>query len=492
MKNRIFFKSVLALGDILILSGGFLLAYYLRISPTIFFLEFAPPVEIYFQFSFFVGLVGFLMLNTSGMYRLQHPSFRMEDAFCIFKAVTFSFLIIMAMSFALKGILTRYNTVTHSRWVIAMAWAGSLIALTLWRRVFSVFLMRLLRRGKGLKRVIIVGTDETARGFYQAIVKNIAFGYRPLGFLSLIPKEASREGNGEPPLPQGPADRVQKSQILGRLGDLPSILRSERVDEVVMASMNLDTEMMASTIKTCERAEVQFSMIPSFFEILTHQMRVEEVADIPIFQLEEHIFQHWGRLAKRGMDIVLSLCAVILTAPIWTLIAIGIRLESRGPILFRQARIGKGEKVFYVYKLRSMCDDAEQKRHEIDAYHVSDDPLFRGAKDDTRVTRMGRFLRRFSLDEFAQVINIIKGEMSWVGPRPHTPDEVKGYKTWHYRRYDVLPGITGLTQISGRRNLSLDDMARLDIYYIENWSLLLDLQILIKTIPTVLRGQDNW
>ena len=497
MKRRMIFKIILALGDVLILSGGFLLAYYFRFSLTIFPQQFSPSFEIYFQFSYFVGLVGFFMLNAFGLYRLQYPSFRVEDFFSLFRAVTFNSLIIMALSFALKGIITRYDVETYSRLVVAMAWLLSLIALTLWRWGFSVFLGHLLRQGIGLKRIIIIGTDEVAHGFHHAIVKNVACGYRSLGFLFFFsrPKEISAQGNGghKPPVSlKGQADRVEESQILGRIDDLPSLLQTEHVDEVVLASMNLDTDVIASIIKTCERTDVQFSIIPSFFEILTHQMRVKEVADIPIFQLEKRIFQQWNRLVKRGMDIVLSACVVVLTAPVWIFVAIGIRLESKGSVLFRQARIGKGEKVFYAYKMRSMYDDAEQKRHEIGTQNIFDDSLFRGKKDDPRVTHIGRFLRRFSLDEFPQVINIFKGEMSWVGPRPHTPDEVKGYKEWHLRRYDVLPGITGLTQVSGRKDLSLDEMARLDIYYIENWSPVLDLKILLKTIPAVISGRGAY
>ncbi len=497
MKRRMTFKIILALGDVLILSGGFLLAYYFRFSLTILPQQSSPPLEIYFRFSYFVGLVGFLMLNAFGMYRLQHPSFKVDDFFSILRAVTFNSLIIMALSFALKGIITRYDVETYSRLVVAMAWLLSLIALTLWRWGFSICFGHLLRQGIGLRRIVIIGTDEVAHGFHRAIVKNVACGYLSLGFLSFSShlKETGGRGNGghKPPVfPKDRADRVEESQILGRIDDLPSLLQTERVDEVVLATMNLDTDVIASTIQTCERTGVQFSIIPSFFEILTHQMCVKEVADIPIFQLKKRILQQWSRLVKRSLDIVLSACVVTLTAPVWIFVGIGIRLESKGPVLFRQARIGKGEKVFYTYKMRSMYDDAEQKRHEIGTQNIFDDSLFRGKKNDPRVTRIGRFMRRFSLDEFPQVINVFKGEMSWVGPRPHTPDEVKGYKKWHLRRYDVLPGITGLTQVSGRRNLSLDEMARLDIYYIENWSPVLDLQILLKTIPIVLKGSDNW
>ena len=477
MKKRMLIKPIQAFGDMLLLFGAFLLAYYLRFALDVFPERPVPPFELYFQFAFLVALIGFAMLYSAGVYNLKHSTFGVEDFFAILRAVTFTSFIIMAMNFALRGVITRYDVETYSRLIVAISWALSLASLTLWRLGVAILLTRVRKQGRGLRKVVIVGTDEVARGFYRAVQENVDFGYQPVGFLY----------NGLPVK----TPSVEGLRVLGGVQDLPSILRTESVDEVVLACMNFDTEVMASTIKTCERADVQFSMIPGFFEILTHQMRVEEIADIPIFQLEERLFLRWGRLVKRGLDVALSFIFIMLTTPLWMIIAIGIKLESRGPVLFKQPRVGKGEKLFYVYKFRSMCADADERRHEVERLNTSGDALLRVA-DDPRVTKIGRFLRRFSIDEHPQVINVLKGEMSWVGPRPHIPEEVKGYKEWHRRKYDALPGITGLTQVSGRKNLSLDEMVRLDIYYIENWSPVLDLKILLKTIPTVLWGRGAY
>jgi exopolysaccharide biosynthesis polyprenyl glycosylphosphotransferase len=408
------------------------------------------------------------------MYRLKRLSFGIEQFFSIFKAVTFTALIIMIMNFALRGIITNYDVETHSRLIVVMSWVLSLMFLTIWRLSLSAIFKSILKSGRGLKNVVIVGTDQVARGFFKAIRGNIDFGYRPIGFVY----------NGLP-VQDG---KVEGVDVLGGVDDLPKILRKQNIDEVVLACMNFDNEIMAQIVKTCERTDVQFSMIPGFFEILTHQMHVEDVADIPIFQLEERIFQRWGRLAKRSMDVGISLVVLVLTMPLWILLAICIKLDSQGSALFKQARVGKGEKLFYVYKFRSMCANAESRRSEVELLNKSEDGLLR-VDDDPRVTKFGRFLRRFSIDEFPQIINVLKGEMSWVGPRPHMPSEVAGYLEWHRRKYDVLPGITGLTQVSGRKNLSLDEMVRLDIYYIENWSSIIDIKILLKTVPAVLWGR---
>jgi exopolysaccharide biosynthesis polyprenyl glycosylphosphotransferase len=411
------------------------------------------------------------------MYRLRKLSFGIEDFFCILKAVTFSGLIIMATNFILRGYISGYDLETYSRLIIFIAWLLSLVLLTLWRWGGALVFKQLRRRGRGLKNVIIIGTDQIARGFHTAILENVDFEYRPLGFVY----------NGV----DSSGEEVEGLEILGNLQDLPEIFRTRSVNEVVLACMDIDTEVTAQLIKVCERGDVQFSMIPGFFEILTRQMRVQEVADIPIFQLEERIFQRWGRMVKRGMDVGLSLAILVLCAPFWGLAALAIKLESRGPVIFKHARVGKGERVFDMYKFRSMYADAEQKRSALENQHSSEDALLRLPRDE-RVTLFGRFLRRFSIDEIPQIINVLKGEMSLVGPRPHMPSEVARYKEWHRLKFDVLPGITGLTQISGRKNLILDEMVRLDVYYIESWSPWLDLKILLKTVPTVLGGRGAY
>ena len=194
---------------------------------------------------------------------------------------------------------------------------------------------------------------------------------------------------------------------------------------------------------------------------------------------------------KWGADIGIALAMLVVFAPVWILVAISIKIESRGKVIFKHPRVGKGEKVFDMWKFRSMCEDAEVRRKELEDQYGSADALLR-VPDDARVTRVGKVLRRFSIDEIPQLYNVLKGEMSLVGPRPHMPSEVAHYKDWQRRKFDVLPGMTGLTQVRGRKDLSLDEMVKLDIYYIENWSPLLDLQILLKTIPAVWTGKGAY
>jgi exopolysaccharide biosynthesis polyprenyl glycosylphosphotransferase len=477
MKRRLLLKPILAFVDIAILVGTFQLAYWLRFQASFLPERPVPSFELYFRFSFLVALIGFGMLHSSGLYRLRHLSFHIEDFFSILRAVTFTALIIMATNFILRGYIAGGDIETYSRLIILIAWLMSLMLLTLWRVGVAQILKQLRRRGRGLRNVIIVGTDAVAQGFYRAVKEEVDFEYRPLGFVS----------NGT-----GPDEETRRDlNILGDLQDLPSIIRAQPVNEIVLACMDMDNETLAQLIKICERADVQFSMIPGFFEILTRQMSIQEVADIPIFQLEERIFQRWGRLVKRGMDIAISLLVLVPFTPLWALIALGVRVGSKGGVFYNNARVGKGEKVFQMCKFRSMYDDADMQRRELEEHHGSADALLR-LPEDTRVTPFGRVLRRFSLDEIPQLINVLRGEMSLVGPRPHIPSEVAHYMEWHKRKFDVLPGITGLTQVSGRKNLSLDEMVRLDIYYIENWSPWQDMQILLKTLPAILGGRGAY
>ena len=477
MRKRLLLKPVLALVDIAILAGTFQLAYWLRFKIPLLPELPIPTFELYFRFSFLVALIGVVMLHSSGLYRVRRLSFRLEDFFGVFRAVTFTAFIIMATNFILRGYIAGYDVETYSRLIILIAWSMSLVLLTLWRVGLAFGFKQLRRRGRGLRNVVIVGTDSVAQEFYRAVKDEVDFEYRPLGFVSTSDDPAGNAG--------------QVLQILGDVRNLPVIIRTHPVNEVVLACMGMDNENLAQVIKTCERADVQFSMIPGFYEILTRQMSVEEIADIPIFQLEERIFHRWGRLVKRGMDVGISLLVLVPFSPLWVLVALGIRANSKGGVFYKHGRVGKGEKVFQMFKFRSMHAGADIQRIELEQRHASADALLR-LSEDARVTTFGRFLRRFSLDEVPQLINVLMGEMSLVGPRPHIPSEVAHYKEWHKRRFDVLPGVTGLTQVSGRKNLSLDEMVRLDTYYIENWSPWLDVQILLRTFPAILVGRGAY
>lgn len=478
IKRRSIARPLLALGDGLLLAASFQLAYWMRFQATFLPQMPVPPFDLYFRYSFLTGIVGIALIYVGGLYRLDRLTFTVEDWFRLVRAVSLTAVVVVIMNFLLRGYIAGQGFETYSRLIILIFWIVGSILLTAWRWSVAWSFRFWLRRGRGVRDVLIVGTDDVGRGFWRALRGGGDAEYRGVGFVALA--------GGNPG-----TDELDGLPVLGNVDDLRRILRRGGIDEVVLAAAEVSEPCVASIVKACERADVAFSLVPGFLGILTRQMRVQEVADVPVFRLEERIFQRWGRLTKRGMDVTLSLIAIIAFLPLWLVVAAAIRLESRGPALFQQERVGKGERPFQTYKFRSMYVDAEERRRDLEATHGGGDAILRLPEDD-RVTRVGRVLRRFSIDEVPQVLNVLRGDMSWVGPRPHIPSEVARYHDWHKRRFDVLPGISGLTQVSGRRDLSLDEMVRRDIYYIENWSPWLDLEILLKTIPAILGGRGAY
>jgi exopolysaccharide biosynthesis polyprenyl glycosylphosphotransferase len=218
---------------------------------------------------------------------------------------------------------------------------------------------------------------------------------------------------------------------------------------------------------------------------------VDDLAGIPLIGVRDVTINRWQWALKRGMDVSVVVVGGLLFLPFIGLIALAIRLDSPGPIFFRQLRVGKGGQQFWCYKFRSMREGSENEQEELRAFNEAEGPLFK-IREDPRCTRVGRWLRRKSLDELPQIYNVLRGEMSLVGPRPHLPSEVAQFETWQMRRMEVPPGITGMWQVSGRSNITFDEGCLLDIYYIDNWSPSLDIKILLRTIPKVFIGDGAY
>jgi exopolysaccharide biosynthesis polyprenyl glycosylphosphotransferase len=231
--------------------------------------------------------------------------------------------------------------------------------------------------------------------------------------------------------------------------------------------------------------------VPDLFQMTLSRMSVTEMGGIPLIGIKREPISPVALIVKRVVDVAFALCLLIFTAPLMGLIVLVIKLDSPGPVLFRQARVGKAGRPFTLYKFRSMAVGAEEQKELLRNLNEADGPLFK-IKADPRVTRLGRFLRRLSLDELPQFYNVLRGDMSIIGPRPALAEEVAQYQPWHMRRLEIAPGITGLWQVSGRSELPFDEMALLDIYYVEQWSPALDLKILLRTIPTVLFGDGAY
>jgi exopolysaccharide biosynthesis polyprenyl glycosylphosphotransferase len=244
-------------------------------------------------------------------------------------------------------------------------------------------------------------------------------------------------------------------------------------------------------VRQCERHRVQVYIVPDLLQTTINRVSIEKLGEVPMIGMREEAIGRGWRVVKRIVDVVGSLVAMILGAPLAILVAILIKLDSPGPVVFSQTRCGEREELFVFFKFRTMCVGAEAEKQELITQSNGDKRLFK-LKHDPRITRVGRFLRKFRIDEYPQFFNVLRGDMSIVGPRPPVPSEVEHYLEWHRRKLDVPVGITGLSQVSGGSDLSFDEWALLDIWYAENWTFLLDLKILLRTIGVILLGKGGY
>ncbi|HXW01724.1 MAG TPA: sugar transferase, partial [Anaerolineae bacterium] len=349
--------------------------------------------------------------------------------------------------------------------------------LGLSRLIKVVLLREMRRRGIGTERVLIVGAGEVARAVMRAVVANPECGFNIIGFLDDNPVKGETD--------------IGRFKALGSVDNLVEVLREQIIDEVIITLPWQYHRKIVSIMAHCERENIRTRIVPDLFQMTISRMHVEDIAGIPMIGVKEVSISGLNQLVKRSIDLVCSALVLILAAPLMGLVALMIKLESPGPVLFRQERVGRNGRRFTVYKFRSMVEGAEYQQEALQEFNEADGPLFK-IKRDPRLTRVGRWLRKLSLDELPQFYNVLSGEMSLIGPRPPLPAEVKQYQEWHKRRLEVMPGITGLSQISGRSELTFDETALLDIYYVENWSLGLDTKILLRTIPKVIFGNGAY
>jgi exopolysaccharide biosynthesis polyprenyl glycosylphosphotransferase len=272
---------------------------------------------------------------------------------------------------------------------------------------------------------------------------------------------------------------------LGELEELDKVLDSERIDEVIIADPDFPEDSAVDLVDRCHRRGVRVRIAPSTMELLVQRAEFVPGESVPLFELTPPVFEGIDFALKRAFDLVIALLLLVLLSPLLLVIVLAVRLSSRGPILFHSSRPGIGQQPFNCLKFRTMHTDAEQRLADVESLNEASGVLFK-IREDPRLTAVGAFLRRFSLDELPQLVNVLRGEMSLVGPRPLPVRDFELMEEWHRKRYLVLPGMTGLWQVSGRSELDFDDLVRLDFVYLERWSLALDLVILIKTLPAVL------
>ena len=344
--------------------------------------------------------------------------------------------------------------------VFAIFYVSSLRAL--YDRVTAM----LMRAAGYQRRAVLVGRGKQIADVAHALADGPHSAIEVVGFLSPTPLPA----NG--------------LRSLGSLEDLDAVLGSARIDEVIIADPDFPQDAAVELVDQCHRRGIRVRLAPSTMEILIHRAEFIPGQSVPLFELGPPAFEGIDFALKRTFDVIGATVLLVLLSPLLIALTLAVMVSSRGPVLFRSVRRGIGQRPFPCLKFRTMHTDAEERQADLEELNEASGALFK-IREDPRLTPVGRFLRRFSLDELPQLINVLRGEMSLVGPRPLPERDYAMLEDWHRKRYLVLPGITGLWQVSGRSELDFDDLVHLDFLYLERWSLALDLTILLKTIPAV-------
>ncbi|HRY45118.1 MAG TPA: sugar transferase [Thermoanaerobaculia bacterium] len=454
---------------------GALAAAYLVRSELLprFFPERLTPL---YPFTWYLVLVGPVvviwtgLLFLAGAYRSRRTSGLKDEALLVGKIVLGGTVLLTILVYGL-----RLDFI--SRPFLPLFAVLNTVFLVVERLTVRIVARRVRARGFNYRTVVIIGDTPRARSMARLIHDHPWWGLRLLGVVRERPasSEAGTTAGGLP--------------VLGSLEDFPTILTSLPVDEVILAVDRGDVDQLEDVFLMCEEMGVKTRLILDFFPHVFAKVELEEFDGTPLLTFSTTPAETGALLVKRVVDVGLALLLGIVCLPLAALLALLIKLTSHGPVLFRQVRCGLSGRPFTFYKLRTMTEDAEERLSEVAHLNEHEGPVFKSSHDP-RVTPFGRFLRRFSLDEIPQLWNVLKGEMSLVGPRPPLPDEVARYEKWQRRRLSMKPGLTGLWQVSGRSDLpSFDQWMELDLAYIDNWSLTLDTKILLRTIPTVLSGK---
>jgi exopolysaccharide biosynthesis polyprenyl glycosylphosphotransferase len=463
----------MALTDIVLINLAFAAAYWVRYDLQ-WFRAVDPAYDAsfrdYIPFALVLTILLMIAYRLGGVYHQPRGASWLDEVYTLISSTTIAIVIIMAMTFWFRPLV-------YSR--LMFLWAGLLIVtlLSLSRLIKRWAWQSLMRRGMGVDRVLIVGAGEVGRRLMRNIVAQPELGYRVIGFVDDDPEKNRTD--------------IGRFKALGGIDNLPRVAQEEAIDEVIITLPWVYHRKILGIMRQCEREQVRARIVPDLFQLALSRVDIEDLGGIPIIGVKEISITGWNLAFKRASDIVLSLAVLIFLSPLLLLISVAIKLDSPGPALFKQVRVGKGGRRFICYKFRSMRQGAEEERPQLADLDEVVGPIFK-IRHDPRCTRVGRFLRRTSLDELPQLYNVLRGEMSLVGPRPPIPLEVEQYQEWHRKRLEVSPGMTGLWQVSGRSQLTFDEMCLLDIYYLENWSPLLDLKIALKTIPAVLAGRGAY
>ncbi|HXL37326.1 MAG TPA: sugar transferase [Ktedonobacteraceae bacterium] len=424
----------------------------------------------YFQ-SLEIGIViGLILIFTfRGLYKIRLTGTWFRQVWTIVSSTTLGMAFLITYYFI-------FQPISNSRLLVPFVWATAILILCFARLIVSSIMGILYRLGLGETRLLVVGSGRLSKMIMQHIVANPNLGYNIVGFLHDMNESPSDFG---------------RFKMLGTLDDLGMVIRSMQIDEVIIALPSYLHQQSIRSVRLCERLGTSFKLVPDLHELSLSRIDMEAIEGIPLIGIKQVSINSLQGFVTRVVDIIVAFLILIIGFPLWLCIALGIAITSSGGILYKQTRIGLAGRPFKVYKFRSMYKDADAHLADLMTLNEAQGPLFK-IKDDPRITLIGRFLRHTSFDEIPQLFNVIIGEMSLVGPRPALPHEVAQYDELQRERLTVKPGMTGLWQIRGRSDISFDEGVLMDLYYIENWSLRLYFQTLLRTIPVVIFGRGAY
>jgi exopolysaccharide biosynthesis polyprenyl glycosylphosphotransferase len=443
-----------------------------------------PHFEPYAALLWFVVLVRLVSNVYYDLYRLRGEFSYLDECVRVFRASAVGSLLIVAWAFLYRGGF-EFRAFSYARGVFVLDFVLALAAYAVLRLATRAAQSAVRRREVNLIPTLVVGRGAQAAVCVREMRARRELGYRVIGVVETGAGALGEEFEGVP--------------VVADISGLTEAIRETGANEVIITDPTLSGDMLFEVMMRVGRGRgVEFRVAPSLFNCLPRKTEVDQIGVLPVITLFREPLGQGARVVKRAFDSAAAAAALVLLSPLWVLMAVLIKLDSKGPVLYRQERVGMDGRVFLFLKFRTMRTGADDRIHrEFQRQYIEgrpetnlgDDvrPVYK-LHDDPRVTRTGRWLRRTSLDELPQLLNVLRGDMSLVGPRPPIPYEVEAYALWHRKRLDMKPGMTGLWQVSGRNRLSFEEMVRLDLFYIENWSLWLDLKIMLRTLPVLLRG----
>lgn len=473
-RKKLVYGIFLLISDTIFLVLAFYLSYYLRFNTgTLAEINRTYIIDknyIFYSVIFILSAIFlFFLFNLYNRDKIYKGSGYYSK---LLKAISINIIVIILAGYVL-------DLFTFSRKWILLLYLFSFVLLYLSRFLIEVITQKIAKKLNIKSKTVIIGIGENAKRIEDSLIKYSLEGDVILGHLDKKQRILKNK------------EYCKDFTILGYLEDLNDIINKNNIQRVIISSPEYKYYELLEILESLKGLDVTTLIFPGFFEFSLKRLSVREIGGVPLMQVENIGFFGINLFLKNLIDYVLGSIFFIFFILIYLIAAILIKLDSRGPVFFKQRRLTKDCKEFYMYKFRSMHIDAEERLKDLMKYNEADYPLFK-MRNDPRITRIGRFLRKFSIDELPQIINVLKGELSLVGPRPPLPAEVEKYDEWELRRMNVKQGCTGLWQISGRSDLLFDEMARLDLYYIQNWSIEMDIKIIIKTIPVMLFGKGAY